>query len=274
MLRDIWVFAVAVISHWAAYLTGGVVTALVVAIERLTDWKMSKKWFVIIFCGVFILVSFFLTWREEFQRANGLQVKLNQQPTQPQVQVNVPQAPPTTVIVQTTHGDSELPDFLQLQTVEFSKELDIVAENRKVGLNFIYKNGGKHPIRNRLYYEQIGVISGEGDLGFTKPEKVFRARFDRDRKEALHQDSKSSAQNTNEIGVDQIVYRSVQSTPLSAAQVLGITTGTTRIYAITWVTWKDVKGRPGSLSSCRWLQSPQSQQLVNNLLVWHSCDEH
>src|ERR1700734_968784 len=56
------VFLIAVVSHWQSYITGGV-------FERLTDWRMSKKSYAVVFLGVFLFVSFYLTWREQYRIA-------------------------------------------------------------------------------------------------------------------------------------------------------------------------------------------------------------
>jgi hypothetical protein len=100
-LPEILIFIRAVVSHWQSYVTGGVVTGIVVFVERVFDWKMPKWAFVAVFGGVFLLVSFFLAWKEQYHEAQqvpGLQAqlqtkdaeigKLKEQP--PQVQVNVP----------------------------------------------------------------------------------------------------------------------------------------------------------------------------------------
>src|ERR1700734_4106750 len=63
------VFLIAVVSHWQSYITGGVVTAIVGVFERLTDWRMSKKSYAVVFLGVFQFVSFYLTWREQYRIA-------------------------------------------------------------------------------------------------------------------------------------------------------------------------------------------------------------
>lgn len=72
MWSDFLVFCIAVVSHWQGYITGGAVTALVAVVERLSDWKMSKRAYATVFLGVFLFVSFFLTWRDEYKNAQGV----------------------------------------------------------------------------------------------------------------------------------------------------------------------------------------------------------
>jgi hypothetical protein len=101
MLSEILVFVWAVLSHWQSYVTGGAVTGIVYFIERVTDWKMPKWAFIVVFGGVFLLVSFFLAWQEQYHEAlkvPALQQQVQDQARQitelkekpAQVQVNVP----------------------------------------------------------------------------------------------------------------------------------------------------------------------------------------
>jgi hypothetical protein len=69
MWSDIIVFAIAVVSHWQGYVTGGAVTGLVALVERLSGWTMPKKVYAALYVGVFLLVSFFLAWREQYRAA-------------------------------------------------------------------------------------------------------------------------------------------------------------------------------------------------------------
>jgi cell division protein FtsB len=60
VLQFIW----AVLSHWQAYVTGGVLTAVITAIERWRGKPFSWRFFAW-FLGIFLLVAFFLAWRDE-----------------------------------------------------------------------------------------------------------------------------------------------------------------------------------------------------------------
>src|ERR1039458_3688116 len=103
-MSEIITFLMAVLSHWQGYVTGGVVTGLIYTIERLTNWKMSRRMFAVLFLGVFLLVSFFLAWRDRYREALQVPVlkaqvedrektikQLREAPAQ--VQVNVPPFP-------------------------------------------------------------------------------------------------------------------------------------------------------------------------------------
>lgn len=70
-------------------------TGLITVVERLREKTLQKREYFLIFVVTFALVAFFITWRDQFERAEGLQAKLNEKPTQPTIQVNVP--PPTVI---------------------------------------------------------------------------------------------------------------------------------------------------------------------------------
>jgi hypothetical protein len=102
-LRDIGQFIVAVVSHWQAYVTGGVVTGLVSVGERLTGKTLPNKVYAAVFLGFFLLVSFFLAWDDEYRRSNKLQADLGAKPALP-FQVNVPQGPAPQIQVKKSGG--------------------------------------------------------------------------------------------------------------------------------------------------------------------------
>lgn len=62
---DLISFLAAVVTHWQAYATGGVVAAVVNAFERLTKLRLTKKAYFGLFLVTFLLVAFFLAWRDE-----------------------------------------------------------------------------------------------------------------------------------------------------------------------------------------------------------------
>jgi hypothetical protein len=103
MWSEIVEFIIAVISHWQAYVTGGAITGLVALVERLSGWTMPKRAYAVLYVGVFLLVSFFLAWRDQYheaQKVPPLEQRTQDQEKRiadlkgapPQLQVNVPPA--------------------------------------------------------------------------------------------------------------------------------------------------------------------------------------
>jgi hypothetical protein len=70
---DALVFLWSYLSHWQSYATGGIVTGLINAAERISSQQIPKRAYVLIFVVSFSLVAFFMAWRDEFTRANTLE---------------------------------------------------------------------------------------------------------------------------------------------------------------------------------------------------------
>src|SRR6266481_696 len=66
LLEDIARFIWAVMSMWQAYMTGGIVIASLGIYERITNKTISLRTFII---GVaaFLLVAFFMVWRDQYR---------------------------------------------------------------------------------------------------------------------------------------------------------------------------------------------------------------
>ena len=69
---DLLNFFLSYLSHWQSYATGGVITGVIAVAERLSGKQLTKKVYATIFLGIFSLVAFFLTWRDQYTRANIL----------------------------------------------------------------------------------------------------------------------------------------------------------------------------------------------------------
>ncbi len=98
------IFLLVFISHWQSYITGGAVTAVITLVERWREKTLPKRIYFIIFAVTFAMASFFMAWRDQFERAERLQISLNAKPQQPAIQVNVPpiSVPPAQVVIQGT----------------------------------------------------------------------------------------------------------------------------------------------------------------------------
>jgi hypothetical protein len=69
---ELLLFVKVYLSNWQSYATGGVVTGLISVGERLFGKPLPKKAYFLIFVVSFSLAAFFLAWRDEFRRADGL----------------------------------------------------------------------------------------------------------------------------------------------------------------------------------------------------------
>jgi len=128
LFHDLARFVVAVVSHWQAYVTGGAVTGLVTLIERLTPWRLPKWAFAALFLGAFLLASFFLTWRDEYHRADALQATLNQHPIQPQFQINIP---PITVLPSQTSSGKTPAIVIKMDSAAIAKQVEAIEREHE-----------------------------------------------------------------------------------------------------------------------------------------------
>ncbi len=95
---DIGRFLWAVVNNWAGYSTGGIIVAVVALWHLMKDRPVRRK-VGIGLAIVFLFLSFFKAWQDQYHRANDLQASLH---TPPQtIQVNIPpiNVPPAQVIL-------------------------------------------------------------------------------------------------------------------------------------------------------------------------------
>jgi hypothetical protein len=59
------VWLAAVIWHWQALVTGGVITAALEIWRRLGGPPLSRKWYIVVFIAGYFFIASFLTWRDE-----------------------------------------------------------------------------------------------------------------------------------------------------------------------------------------------------------------
>jgi hypothetical protein len=79
MLGDIRRFIVAVVQHWQGLLTGGIITAGVVLYVVVSGHNLARWIYLVLFLGIFFLMSCFLAWRDEHQRAELFHDRRRQQ---------------------------------------------------------------------------------------------------------------------------------------------------------------------------------------------------
>jgi hypothetical protein len=88
---DIIIYVIDIFGHWQAWPAGVGIGAgallILVVIERLSNYKMSRLIYASVFIGAFFLGATFLAWRDQFNRANRLfrenSALNNRQPSQP-----------------------------------------------------------------------------------------------------------------------------------------------------------------------------------------------
>jgi hypothetical protein len=81
ILTEIGLCAAAVFGYWQSYVTGGGITAVVALYEKLSGHTLPRSAYLVMFLAVFVPMSLFLAWREEYQQAQLLDDRRRQQQT-------------------------------------------------------------------------------------------------------------------------------------------------------------------------------------------------
>ncbi|HKG78892.1 MAG TPA: hypothetical protein VKA78_05720, partial [Pyrinomonadaceae bacterium] len=76
-ISEISLFIYSTLSYWQALATGGIVTGVVGLIERLSGYHLTKRAYVGLFVGTFLLAAFFLGWREEHRQRLQQEAEVN-----------------------------------------------------------------------------------------------------------------------------------------------------------------------------------------------------
>src|SRR5215831_6893572 len=79
MLTEIRHFVVAVFSYWQSWVTGSGITALVALYEKVANRSLPRSTYLVLFLIVFVLMSCFLAWRDEYRIARQFDDRARQQ---------------------------------------------------------------------------------------------------------------------------------------------------------------------------------------------------
>jgi hypothetical protein len=275
-VSDLPTFVVAVVSQWQSYVTGGIATALVVVIERLTDWRLSKKWFAVIFLGVFLLVSFFLTWRDQYRIAltvPALQSRLQERDQEilklktspPHVEVNVP-----TPVVNIP------PEMAYIS----AQEAGIVLDEYKIG-GYLVVSGKCKNLSPTTVAEKVGCAEGVRVVP-THPNPLNQPIVATDVQEREYK----QFQRDIRIRVDQVTlgpgesnFASVSSPKVDEALDGAFRAGAKTALFLASYDWVDGKGKHTN-ETCEWLQiypgmfSGPGVFAANAVITWNHCASH
>jgi hypothetical protein len=95
---EVLFFLSSLVSHWQSYAIGGAVTGLIGVIERLSDRRLPKRAYFLVFVVTFSVAGYFMVWREQFERAEKVEIKLAEI-GKPQNPTNIINVPPTQVVI-------------------------------------------------------------------------------------------------------------------------------------------------------------------------------
>jgi hypothetical protein len=218
-----------------------------------------------------VFFACFQTWRDEYQRANGLQTALSQRPAVPQIQVNVP--PAQIVITPAPTGNSpqtpaDLTGFLQLDEIHPVINANLLVPGHALSMNVYLRNKGTHPVHGKFSNEALAILDTSAPRIEQQTRLAFTALNKKGQKEATQ-----AKQLGDEVGADQVAYRTATSRPLTQPDIEGIMRGSVRVYLLFWSVWQDSMNHSGKIEGCYWLQPPQSTELSLQTMIWHTCTE-
>jgi len=75
-LSDFFSFLYVVLGYWQAFVTGGLLAAIVLLLERFSEYRVKKKPFFAFFILGAMLLAFFLAWRDEHSKLRQLKTQV------------------------------------------------------------------------------------------------------------------------------------------------------------------------------------------------------
>jgi hypothetical protein len=270
LFGDIGNFIVAVVSHWQSYVTGGVITGLIGVVERLSEWRMPKWAYASTFLGVFLLVSFFLAWREQYQEAQKLPAlesqlqekdktiqQLKEKP--PQVQVNIPG---------------------QMAYMS-STDIGVVLDSYRIGGNFVVSTTCKN-LSTSVVAEDAACVRGlrvvSTKLNAQKQPVVTTEVQDATYRQ-FQKDIASIDVERRPYGPGESFFASVATPPVDEKLDAALRAGSKTVLYVGEYSWKDGLG-PHTNEICAWLQiypgmfSGPGALARNASITWNHCKGH
>lgn len=277
MWSDFVVFCIAVVSHWQSYATGGVVTGVISVVERLCDRKMPKWAYAAIFLGAFLLVSFFLAWRDEYhdaQQVPALRSQLREREAQiqqlkdkpPLVQVTIP---PTIVNIPA-----------QMAYIG-STDIGIVISAYRIGGNFAVSADCKN-VSPSVVAENAACVRGlrvvDTELNAQNQPIAPRAAQDKTYRQFL-KDISSMAIERRPYGPQEGFFGTVFSPKIDKQLDNAFRSGSKTILYAGYYNWRDGVGTHTN-EVCAWLQiypgmfSGPGVLAPNASITWNHCPDH
>src|SRR5271157_5391479 len=274
---EIITFLVAVLSHWQGYVTGGVVTGLIYTIERLTEWKMSRRVFAAMSLGVFLLVSFFLARRGQYRDALQVPVlqaqlenrdkTIKERKEKPaQVQVNMP-APVVNIPSQMAYMSSS--------------DLGIVVSSYKIGGNLAVSGTCKN-ISPSVIAEDVGCVRALR-LVPTKLNPINQPIVTEAVQEKQYREFEKTLATLpigrKSYGPGESGFNTVFSPVIDQQLDADFRSGSKTVLFLADYSWKDATGKHTN-EVCTWLQiypgmfSGLGTLSPNVVVTWNNCAKH
>jgi hypothetical protein len=259
----------AVYAQWTLLLTGCMVLVVINFIAKAVNKPITIKQDLALL-SVLLIYAIFQAWNVEYKRAeilqtqNGaLQKKLDDKPPPPQVQVNVPQAQPPTIIV-SAPGTPREAGYLQYNSVIPTDGEQKPTVGQSLAMNYSWINRSTVPVKD---------IKNLGSLHIASPSELpaLRKEYAKVLKERLGRAENQRSEDTMAPG-EPAAFNSTLSAPLTQEQVGGINRGTMYPVLQYYISWVDDHGSKGTLNYC-WIIAPSKERPVvyKSLVILHTC---
>jgi hypothetical protein len=140
-------------------------------------------------------------------------------------------------------------DFLQIGLIQSQKDNRSIGPGKQFALNIFAINPGPGRVLNATGITRTFILDAT-----EQSDQEAKLLFEKDRQafEKFYSNGTTSARQM--IDVDDGIWTTVVTEPITRAQAEGFIAGKTRFYWISWFAWKSPQGRSDSFSDCRWLQ--------------------
>jgi hypothetical protein len=271
MWSDILVFVSSVLSHWQAYVTGGAITGLVALVERLLDWKMPKWAYAALYIGIFLLVAFFLAWRDQYRVALDVPTLRQQIKDKDDAIAELKSHPPQITIPPFPAPQVVLPSQQAFMT-EYDRELRGMEANTDIQIFFTNANLSQQvPALEANVAHACAVV--ETKVGPRKPEMVVPPEYEDTafQRFLTFIGKNKKIGGLNSYGPGQTTWDNSLCRPWTTDFDQQLRAQSKTFLHMVEYSWKDGAGAHIN-DVCEWIQ-PDSF-LPGKPAVWHFCVHH
>ncbi len=130
-------------------------------------------------------------------------------------------------------------------------------------INVDFRIVGNGSLKSVFIFPFSPLVTYEKALMDPEAEKTIKRQFSA---EVAHQKELISSKTGQDIS-GGLIFETVQTSALSKEQIEHFFTRKTRLYVLTWSSWKTGDATESN-ETCQWLQKPTSNDLSKESLVW------
>ena len=159
--------------------------------------------------------------------------------------------------------------FLEVFDFRITPGHDLIAPGRQFALNTLFGNPVDAYVFDAIAYQAVFVENADNTS-----DRIVRESFERIVAPIERSYLAGTIHGQSMLGLNDGIWGTKGTPPLTEEQCHGIISGTVRIYFVSWFAWADSnnpESRKESGSDCRWLQPPDGERYTSSSLTWHLC---